>query len=222
MNVIKPATYVLEPGEYKDKLPPLHVVEMRCDLEDREPYEAMKKTFVIDETISAPTAAAVTNKLQQIASGFAYDQNGEARWFGSHKFEVLSDILAENQHDNTIVVYNYKEELAELQRRYKVTTIDEDGAVENWNEGKIPLLAIHPKSAGHGLNLQFGGNKIVFLSVPWSLELYEQTIGRLHRSGQTRDVWCYVILCNKTIDERIFAALHDKRTLAELALEELK
>ena len=222
MNVIKSATYVLEPGEYKDKLPPLHVVEMRCDLEDREPYEAMKKTFVIDETISAPTAAAVTNKLQQIASGFAYDQNGEARWFGSHKFEVLSDILAENQHDNTIVVYNYKEELAELQRRYKVTTIDEEGAVENWNEGKIPLLAIHPKSAGHGLNLQFGGNKIVFLSVPWSLELYEQTIGRLHRSGQTRDVWCYVILCNKTIDERIFAALHDKRTLAELALEELK
>jgi len=222
MNVIKPATYVLEPGEYKDKLPPLHVVEMRCDLEDREPYEAMKKTFVIDETISAPTAAAVTNKLQQIASGFAYDQNGEARWFGSHKFEVLSDILAENQHDNTIVVYNYKEELAELQRRYKLTTIDEEGAVENWNEGKIPLLAIHPKSAGHGLNLQFGGNKIVFLSVPWSLELYEQTIGRLHRSGQTRDVWCYVILCNKTIDERIFAALHDKRTLAELALEELK
>ena len=222
MNVIKPATYVLEPGEYKDKLPPLHVVEMHCDLEDREPYEAMKKTFVIDETISAPTAAAVTNKLQQIASGFAYDSNGEARWFGSHKFEVLDDIIAENQHDNTIVVYNYKEELAELQRRYKVTTIDEDGAVENWNEGKIPLLAIHPKSAGHGLNLQFGGNKIVFLSVPWSLELYEQTIGRLHRSGQTRDVWCYVILCNKTIDERIFAALHDKRTLAELALEELK
>lgn len=222
MNVIKPATYVLEPGEYKDKLPPLHVVEMRCDLEDREPYEAMKKTFVIDETISAPTAAAVTNKLQQIASGFAYDSVGEARWFGSHKFEVLSDILAENQHDNTIVVYNYKEELAELQRRYKVTTIDEAGAVENWNEGKIPLLAIHPKSAGHGLNLQFGGNKIVFLSVPWSLELYEQTIGRLHRSGQTRDVWCYVILCNKTIDERVFAALHDKRTLAELALEELK
>jgi SNF2 family DNA or RNA helicase len=222
MNVIKPATYVLEPGEYKDKLPPLHVVEMRCDLEDREPYEAMKKTFVIDETISAPTAAAVTNKLQQIASGFAYDSNGEARWFGSHKFEVLDDIITENQHDNTIVVYNYKEELAELQRRYKVTTIDEEGAVENWNEGKIPLLAIHPKSAGHGLNLQFGGNKIVFLSVPWSLELYEQTIGRLHRSGQTRDVWCYVILCNKTIDERIFAALHDKRTLAELALEELK
>lgn len=222
MTAIKPATYVLEPGEYKDKLPPLHVVEMRCDLEDRAPYEAMKKDFVIEDIVSAPTAAVVTQKLQQLASGFAYDSAGVPHWFGSQKFDVLDDILTENQHDNTIVVYNYKEELSELKRRYKLTTIDEDGAVENWNEGRIQLLAIHPKSAGHGLNLQFGGNKIVFLSVPWSLELYEQTIGRLHRSGQTRDVWCYVILCNKTIDDRIFAALHDKRTLAELALEELK
>jgi SNF2 family DNA or RNA helicase len=222
MDAIRPATYVLEPGEYKDKLPPLHVVEMRCDLEDRAPYEAMKKDFVIEDIVSAPTAAVVTQKLQQLASGFAYDSAGAPHWFGSQKFDVLDDILTENQHDNTIVVYNYKEELAELKRRYKLTTIDEDGAVENWNEGRIQLLAIHPKSAGHGLNLQFGGNKIVFLSVPWSLELYEQTVGRLHRSGQNRDVWCYVILCNKTIDDRIFAALHDKRTLAELALEELK
>jgi len=221
MEAIKPATYVLEPGEYKDKLPPLHVVEMRCDM-DLTPYNQMKKEFVLDETITAPTAAAVTNKLQQLTSGFAYDSEGNARWFGDHKFDMLDDILEENQHDNTIVVYNYKEELAELKRRYKLTTIDEDGAVDNWNEGRIQLLAIHPKSAGHGLNLQFGGNKIVFLSLPWSLELYEQTIGRLHRSGQTRDVWCYVIICNKTIDERIFAALHDKRTLAEIALEELK
>jgi len=221
MEAIKPATYVLEPGEYKDKLPPLHVVEMRCDM-DLTPYNQMKKEFVIDETITAPTAAAVTNKLQQLTSGFAYDSEGNARWFGDHKFNMLDDILEENQHDNTIVVYNYKEELAELKRRFNVATIDEPNAIDWWNEGKIQLLAIHPKSAGHGLNLQFGGNKIVFLSLPWSLELYEQTIGRLHRSGQTRDVWCYVIICNKTIDERIFAALHDKRTLAEIALEELK
>lgn len=221
MEAIKPATYVLEPGEYKDKLPPLHVVEMRCELDDRAPYEAMKKEFVIDETIAALTAAAVTNKLQQLTSGFAYDNQGVAKWFGRQKFDALRDILDENQHDNTIVVYNYKEELAELQRNFNLTTIDEPNAVENWNKGEIELLAIHPKSAGHGLNLQHGGNKIVFLSLPWSLELFEQTVGRLHRSGQTKDVWCYVLMCNKTIDERIFSALHDKKSLAELALAEL-
>jgi SNF2 family DNA or RNA helicase len=222
MDAIKPATYVLEPGEYKDKLPPLHVVEMRCDM-DMGPYNTMKREFVLElgQTITAPTAAVVTQKLQQLAGGFVYGEAGP-EWLSGHKFDMLDDILEENQHANTIVVYNYKEELAELKRRYKLTTIDEDNAVNNWNAGKIQLLAIHPKSAGHGLNLQFGGNKIVFLSLPWSLELYEQTIGRLHRSGQTRDVWCYVILCNKTIDERIFESLKDKRTLAEIALEELK
>ena len=222
MDAIKPATYVLEPGEYKDKLPPLHVVEMRCDM-DMGPYNTMKREFVLElgQTITAPTAAVVTQKLQQLAGGFVYGEAGP-EWLSGHKFDMLDDILEENQHANTIVVYNYKEELAELKRRYKLTTIDEDNAVDNWNAGKIQLLAIHPKSAGHGLNLQFGGNKIVFLSLPWSLELYEQTIGRLHRSGQTRDVWCYVILCNKTIDERIFESLKDKRTLAEIALEELK
>ena len=220
MEAIKPATYVLEPGEYKDKLPPLHVVQIRCDLEDREPYENMKKEYVHEE-ITAPTAAAVTNKLQQLTSGFAYDSQGIAKWFGRQKFESLRDIIDENQRDNTIVVYNYKEELAELQRQFNVSTIDEPDAVERWTAGEIPLLAIHPTSAGHGLNLQFGGNKIIFLSLPWSLELFEQTVGRLHRSGQTRDVWCYVVMCNKTIDERIFDALHDKKSLAELALAEL-
>jgi SNF2 family DNA or RNA helicase len=220
MEAIKPATYVLEPGEYKDKLPPLHVVQMRCDLDDREPYENMKKDYVHEE-ITAPTAAAVTNKLQQLTSGFAYTSGGDAIWFGRQKFQTLDEIIDGNQRDNTIIVYNYREELAELRRVFNVATIDEPDAIERWNAGKIELLAIHPKSAGHGLNLQFGGNKIIFLSLPWSLELFEQTVGRLHRSGQTRDVWCYVIMCNKTIDERIFDALHDKKSLAELALAEL-
>ena len=63
---------------------------------------------------------------------------------------------------------------------------------------------------------------MVFLSLPWSLELYEQTIGRLHRSGQAHPVWCYVMLTNKTVDEKIFAALHDKRAVSDIAMESLK
>ena len=221
MSVIKPATYVLEAGEYKDKLPELHVVDMRCTM-DMTHYNKMKREFVIElgQTISAPTAAVVTQKLQQLAGGFIYGSLG-SEWVSLHKFEMLEEILEENQRDNTIIVYNYKEELAALQRRYKIATIDEDNAVARWNAGEIELLAIHPKSAGHGLNLQFGGNKIIFLSLPWSLELYEQTIGRLHRSGQTKNVWCYNIICANTIDEKIQSALRDKRSMSELALEEL-
>jgi SNF2 family DNA or RNA helicase len=140
---------------------------------------------------------------------------------GSHKFDLLDDILEENQRSNTIVVYNFKEELAMLQRLYPhAKTID--GNVEAWNAGQIPLLLIHPKSAGHGLNLQYGGNKIIFMSLPWSLELFEQTVGRLHRGGQKEAVWCYIIMTNKTVDERIWASLHDKKAISDIALDELK
>jgi hypothetical protein len=238
MAKIKPATFVLEAGEYKDKLPELRTVEMRCDM-DRTEYEKMKRDFVVrfpSAEIIATNAAVVTGKLQQMAGGWVYDTvttptdtpgkfktTQTAVWFSKHKFELLDDLLEENQHAPTIIVYNYKEELAELQKMYPtLVTLDEDNAVERWNQGKIELLAIHPKSAGHGLNLQHGGCRMVFVSLPWSLELYEQTIGRIHRSGQKHDVWCYVLLTNKTIDEKIWAALHDKKALSDIAMEELK
>mgnify|MGYP003905500947 CR=1 FL=1 len=110
-----------------------------------------------------------------------------------------------------------------MQRRYpRASTLDEPEAIDRWNAGHIELLLVHPKSAGHGLNLQFGGCHMVFLSLPWSLELYEQTVGRLHRSGQKHDVWCYAILTRGTIDEKILRALRDKRLLSDVAMEELK
>ena len=235
MTRIKPATYVLEPGDYKDKLPPMHVVEVRCDLDDREPYEKMKKDFQALD-VTAINAGVVTGKLQQMASGFVYDTRRTASetpgrfdstqtpiWFSTHKFDRLEELLNENQRANTIIAYTYQEELAELKRRYKhAVTLDDKDAIQRWNDGKVELLLVHPKSAGHGLNLQFGGCRIVFLSLPWSLELYEQTIGRLHRSGQRHDVWVYVMMTNKTIDEKIWGALHDKRAVSDIAMEELK
>jgi SNF2 family DNA or RNA helicase len=220
MERIKPATYLLEPGDYKDKLPPLHAVELRCDM-DMADYNTMKKDFVLNDVV-AVNAAVVTQKLQQMASGFLYTDTGP-RWSSSHKFDRLEDLLAENQRANTIVVYQYKEELAELKRRFPhAQTLDDAGVIERWNAGQVELLLVHPKSAGHGLNLQHGGHHIVFLSLPWSLELYEQTIGRLHRSGQKMPVWCYILLTHKTVDEKIWGALHDKRTLSDIALEALK
>jgi len=239
MEVIKPATFVLEAGEYADKLPPCHVVEMRCNMADRSYYEKMKRDFVVQfekEQITALSAAVVTQKLQQMSSGFIYNTETTASttpgrmnvtqvpiWFSTHKFDLLDELVEENQHANTIIVYNYIEELAELKRRYPTAqTINDTKAIERWNDGKIELLLIHPKSAGHGLNLQHGGCKMVFVSLPWSLELYEQTIGRLHRSGQKHDVWVYLLLTNKTIEERILGALKDKRALSDIAMEELK
>jgi SNF2 family DNA or RNA helicase len=224
MQKIKPATFVLEPGVYKDKLPPCHAVPIEIEMDDRQPYDDMKKDFIVQFASAiavAENAAVVTMKLQQMASGFVYTPSPE--WFSTHKFDALDDLISENQHANTILVYNFQEELAELKRRYKhLVTLDDADAIARWNAGRVPLLAVHPKSAGHGLNLQHGGSHMVFLSLPWSLELYEQTVGRLHRSGQTRDVWVYILMAKDTVDEKIWAALHDKRALADIALESLK
>ena len=236
MERIKPATYLLEPGEYADKLPPCHTVELHCNMEmDR--YKEMKKEFVLrfgDVQIAAINAGVVTGKLQQMASGFIYHTDtwaGEKSfittstgiWMSHHKFNLLDDLLEENQRANTIVAYTYKEELAELKRRYPhAVTLDDKNAIDRWNAGKVELLLVHPKSAGHGLNLQHGGCRMVFLSLPWSLELYEQTVGRIHRSGQAHDVWVYVLLTNDTVDEKIWGALHDKRAVSDIALEALK
>jgi SNF2 family DNA or RNA helicase len=220
MQRIKPATFVLEPGEYKDKLPPLHTVEVSCKM-DMADYNKMKKDFVLDDVV-AVNAAVVTQKLQQMSSGFLYSNNGPI-WLSAHKFDRLEELIEENQHANTLVVYTYKEELEELKRRYRqLVTLDDDDAIVRWNRGEVELLAVHPKSAGHGLNLQHGGCRIVFLSLPWSLELYEQTVGRLHRGGQRHDVWCYVFLTDKTVDEKIWRSLHDKLSLSQIALEALK
>jgi SNF2 family DNA or RNA helicase len=239
MERIKPATYVLEPGEYRDKLPPIHVIHVNCQMQ-MDHYNKLKKEFVLEydtANIVALNAGVVTGKLQQMASGFVYDTHQTPDlvvrgkfithqtpiWFSKHKFEALDDLLSENQHANTILVYQYQEELAELHRRYSnLVTLDDDDAIGRWNAGQIELLAVHPKSAAHGLNLQHGGCKMVFVSLPWSLELYEQTVGRLHRSGQLHDVWVYIMSTQKTIDEKIWMALQDKRAVSDIAMEALK
>ena len=223
MARIKPATFVLEPGEYKDKLPPCHFVPIKLDM-DMDEYNEMKRNFVVElgsEVAVATTAAVVTQKLQQMAGGWCYTPNPV--WFSDHKFDALDDLLAENQQANTLVIYNYKEELSELKRRYKhLVLLDDDRAIERWNDGAVRLMALHPKSAGHGLNLQHGGCHMVFLSLPWSLELFEQTVGRLHRSGQRRDVWVYMLMTRDTVDEQIAQALKEKNSVSKIALEALK
>ncbi len=220
MQRIKPATFLLE-GASTDR--ELHVVPMVCEMDLRE-YDTMKKNFVVefpDVTAVAASAGVVTQKLQQMAAGFIYTP--EPRWLSHHKFEMLDDILAENQGANTVVFYNYRAELDELVKRYpKAETLDAPNAIERWNAGKIPILLAHPKSAQYGLNLQDGGHHMVFMSLPWSLTDFEQAIGRLHRNGQAHDVWVYVLQTKGTIDEKILASLKDKKTVSQIAMEALK
>ena len=238
MARIKPATFVLDAGAYTDTLPEVHTVVLNCDM-PMLAYNDMKKHFMLEfptATAIAANAGVVTSKLQQLACGFVYTTSTTPsstpdryvttrtpQWTNHAKLDLLDNLLEENQRANTIIAYQYREELDELQRRYPhAITLDDADAIRRWNEGGVELLLVHPKSAGHGLNLQHGGCRIVFLSLPWSWELYEQTLGRLHRSGQRHDVWCYVLCVNNTVDEQIWAALQGKSSLSSLAMEALK
>lgn len=229
MSLIKPITYVLSNESYRDKLPPCHFIPVPCDFERNERilYEQMRKeylTYIHGTKITAINAGVVSGKLSQMAGGFAYDKQHGSHWFSHHKFEALDDILEENQRAPTLILYNYKEELEELKRRYgnRLSTIKTPNVVKRWNAGEIELLALHPKSAGHGLNLQYGGCHMVFISLPWSLELFEQVVGRLHRGGQTNAVWVYFLQTKNTIDEKIWSRIINRQRLSNIALEELE
>lgn len=226
MEKVRPHAFVLESAEYKDTLPPLDVIEVPVTMDDLAPYRKMKRDLALqfpDAAAVAANAGVVTQKLQQIASGFVYT-DAAPHWFSYHKFDRLQELLDENQRACTIIAYSYKEELAELQRRYpQAITLDAPNAVERWNAGEVELLLVHPKSAGHGLNLQKGpGHTLIFLSLPWSPELYEQTIGRLHRSGQKSTVQVYVFQTAGTVELQQLQGQRDKRSLSEMAMEALK
>lgn len=237
MQTIRPLVVFLDNEEYRNSLPPLRIVPMKLSM-DRMNYEHMLKNAVLSlqgKNITAVNAGVVSQKLQQLASGFIYHTEKEAAevpglfkttktpvWLSDHKLEAIDEILEESQGANIIVAYWFKEELEQLQKRYPYAeTLDAKNAEERWNRGGIRMLLVHPASAGHGLNLQFGGHHLIFTSLPWSLELFEQTIGRLIRTGQLHAVYVYLLLAERTIDERIWFDLQNKRDYSSVAFAEL-
>lgn len=240
MERIKPIAYILESKEYADTLPPIHIIPVDCEIKDRRMYDRMKRNFALEidgATITAVNAGVLTGKLRQLASGFVYETHTTPdpstpgkfittqtpHWYSRHKFDALDDLLAENHNEPTIVFYAYKEELAELHRRYPhAQTLDDRDAVKRWNAGKISLLLAHPDSAQYGLNLQHGGCAIVYTTLPWSLVNFEQANGRLHRSGQRHEVRVYWLRTKNTVDERAMEVLEGKATLADIAREALQ
>ena len=158
-----------------------------------------------DGDVDAGTAAILSNKLLQIASGAVYDENGVVKLIHEAKLEELDQLLEEANGQPVLVFYNYKHELTRLKARYpQAVEIKEDRSVAKWNEHKIPILLANPASAGHGLNLQFGGHIAIWFSPTWNLEFYEQANKRLHRNGQKNTVLIHNLVADKTIDGRVY------------------
>lgn len=217
-DAIADITVSMRTTDYLD-LPPVtyadHPVEMSPG--EKKLYRQFKKDMVItlgDEVIDAGNAAALSGKLQQLASGAIYvGDNGDVTEVHCRKLDALEDIVESANGQTVLVAYWFKHEASRILRRFpQARALNSSKDFTDWNKGKVSIGLLHPASAGHGLNLQAGGHILVWFTTPWSLELYEQTNARLHRQGQTEPVSVMHIATVGTIDTRISQALGSKAT----------
>jgi SNF2 family DNA or RNA helicase len=192
----------------------------------RKQYAALQKDFVValdQGEITAVNAAVQTGKLLQMCNGAAYLEEGGWEVVHDDKLDALAEIL-EQTDEPVLVAFQFKSDLARLRERFPQATFlgKDPEVIDRWNDGKIPLLLAHPASAGHGLNLQKGGRTIVWFGLPWSLELYSQFNGRLHRQGQEKPVLVYHILVGDTADEAVHSTLTQKDATQNDLLEAIK
>ena len=209
-------------------LPPAVYNTVRVALPDRavEAYRKLERELVLaigDTEIVASTAAALSNKLLQMANGCAYDADRNVTEFHSAKLEALAEISESNNQRPLLVFYWFNHDLERLRRKFPHAILLEGAdSIRAWNEGKVRMLLAHPASAGHGLNLQHGGSTAVWFSLTWSLELYQQANKRLHRSGQRSTVFLHHLVAKGTIDEAVMEALKEKKAGQDGLLEAIR
>lgn len=166
-----------------------------------------------DETITAASAAALSNKLLQFSGGAVYDEEHNTHVIHTKKLEALEDVVEAANGEPILLFYAFKHEESRIIEHFKnlrVVKLDTPETIKAWNSGEIDIAIAHPASVGHGLNLQHGGNIIVWYGLTWSLELYQQANARLHRQGQSKPVKIYHLISEGTIDEEIVKALSNK------------
>lgn len=197
------------------KLPDLVINEIPVLLseDERQQYEIMRSEMVLSikgKEIDAVNAAALSNKLLQMANGAVYDGNGGVIRIHDRKLDALEDIIEAANGKPVLIAYWYKHDLERIMERFPAIQLDNAESIKRWNDGEIPVAVIHPASAGHGLNLQAGGSCLVWFGLTWSLELYQQTNARLWRQGQKDMVIIHHIVAKETIDEQVMKALKRK------------
>jgi SNF2 family DNA or RNA helicase len=214
-------------------MPELITTEYPVRLSDKESerYDELKQELVLQLAggeITAANAAALSNKLCQMSNGAVYGDNGEVHHIHDRKLDAIEDLIEAANGKPVLVAYWFKHDLERLVERLRklhipFSKMDTADSIERWNRGELPVVLIHPASAGHGLNLQAGGNTIIWFGLTWSLELYQQTNARLWRQGQAAEtVVIHHIIAKGTIDERIMKTLSDKDKTQTALIEAVK
>ena len=186
---------------------------------EKEKYKELKDELILevqDTEITAANAAALSNKLCQMSNGAIYDDDNNIIPIHIRKLDALEDIIESANGKPVLVAYWFKHDRMRITERLsKIGIVYQEiksaQSIKNWNSGKLQVALIHPASAGHGLNLQTGGNFLVWFGLTWSLELYQQTNARLWRQGQQSEtVIIQHIITKSTVDEKILKALTEK------------
>ncbi|MGG6819061.1 UNVERIFIED_CONTAM: DEAD/DEAH box helicase, partial [Streptococcus canis] len=209
------------------KMPECIMNEVVVSLSEKEQklYDSLKKDMVLsvrDDEIDAVNAAALSNKLLQMASGSVYDEDKNMIHIHDRKLDALEDLIEGANGKPVLVAYWFKHDLTRIKERFDVREIKTGKDITDWNEGKVPIAVIHPASAGHGLNLQLGGSTLIWFSLTWSLELYKQTNARLYRQGQKDTVVIHHIVSKGTIDEDVMKALNAKEKIQDALIDSVK
>ena len=209
--------------------PIVNVIKVEMPARAREHYKALEKEFFTEidgHEIEAFSAAAKSMKLLQCAAGAVYTEDGKTIEVHDAKLDALESIINEAGGAPVLVAYHFKSDLARLQRAFpKGRALDADPrTIADWNVGRIPVLFAHPASAGHGLNLQDGGNILVFFSQWWDLEQHDQIIERIGptrqlQAGHPRPVFIHYLLAAQTVDEVVMARRTSKRAVQDLLLD---
>ena len=201
-------------------------IEVSMSPKERKLYDDFQKDMVLsigDEELDAVNAAALSNKLLQMANGAVYGEDKTVIPIHDRKLDALEDLVEAANGKPLLVAYWYKHDLQRIKARFKnVRCIDTAKDIDDWNAGQIPLALIHPASAGHGLNLQDGGCTIVWFGLTWSLELYQQLNARLWRQGQKHTVVIHHIITKGTHDEDVMRALENKDTRQSALIEAVR
>lgn len=204
------------------------VCTVKLDNEAQTAYTEMEKEAVLafgpNEMVDAGTAAVVSGKLLQIANGAVYDENGKTHIIHESKLDTLEDVIEAVNGRPVLVFYAYQHDLERIMQRFpQARKLEGSAEIDAWNRGEIPILLAHPAGAGHGLNLQAGGNHIVWFGLTWSLELYQQANARIYRQGVKGErVTITHLVAEGTIDEDVMKVLDGKATRQDALLEAVK
>ena len=218
-NRISDITVSMKALDYLD-MPECVMVNHYVDMDpfERELYDVMRKVMLVEldgETIDAANAAVLAGKLLQMANGAIYNADREMRVIHDQKLQELSDLIEQANGQNVLVAYWFQHDHDRIhehltEQGYEPRDLKTDADIADWNAGKIQVGLISPASAGHGLNIQKGGHILIWFSMIWSLEMYQQTNARLWRQGQKEVVTIHHILTRDTVDGDVLDALKNK------------